>query len=177
MGCKEKDSLTGLPIWAKFKEIIMAEYEARTNFATLHIDIDRISMLNARHGFQVGDSYITDLANVIREKACAFVMLSRISGDEFGVMLKGVTREEAKICAMMLTRYVEDHFLMHDFPLTVSIGVVHSRDVVSRNVDDHMRLSMQRVENAKDGGRNQVSIAGLLEEANPRIVRQMALAA
>ena len=116
------------------------------------IDIDRFKAINDRYGHDVGDDAIRAVADAARTCGAS---VGRMGGDEFCVLLKGHTLNQALIVAAALQqRLAEVRLKTHDglVSLTCSLGVgeLHPGDTV----DDLMKRADLALYRAKDEGRN-----------------------
>jgi diguanylate cyclase (GGDEF)-like protein/PAS domain S-box-containing protein len=106
------DSLTGLPnrlLFSKYVEqAIFAAMRAKSKVALLYIGVDRFKRINDTLGHHVGDTLLkmigTCLADSIRRSDIfgKFVLprepeliVSRLTGDEFSILLTGICEEES----------------------------------------------------------------------------------
>lgn len=93
------DSLTDLPNRAVFEDRLdMAVQRAKRSgarMALLHIDIKGFRPVNAGYGHTVGDRLLCAMARRIRETIRRSDTVSRIAGDEFGVILEEVQDAES----------------------------------------------------------------------------------
>lgn len=64
--------------------------EARQNasvFGLIYIDLDRFKPINDRYGHHVGDLFLQEVANRMKQQLRSHDMLARLGGDEFAVLL------------------------------------------------------------------------------------------
>ena len=123
------DPLTKLLNRRAFDQRVAAAIEAMTpqsGVAVMVMDLDRFKDINDRLGHQVGDrllvSFAERLERVIPATACA----SRLGGDEFGVMITGVTNANSvRTIVLDLNTAMERPHDLDGFPLSIaaSIGV------------------------------------------------------
>lgn len=110
------DPLTGLPNRRAFEEAIQAAVSAHRrsgDVATLcFIDLDRFKEVNDNGGHAAGDKLLRTIARLIRAQLRAEDDIFRIGGDEFAVILRGCSREDARRIAESLCEAVAGF----DFP-------------------------------------------------------------
>ncbi len=128
--------------------------------ALLMIDVDRFKDFNDRHGHVAGDERLQKIADVVsRSIRRPGDVAARYGGEEFAVLLPGTGPEGAMRVAETIRSAVAG---VSDEALgacSVSIGVASVRPM-----DDYPALLLQAADAAlylaKNGGRNQVRLAG-----------------
>ncbi|MHA3052468.1 bifunctional diguanylate cyclase/phosphodiesterase [Acinetobacter sp. ANC 4640] len=156
---KMHDYLTGLFNRRAFDEYLekaLKNIQAKEDLYLLYIDLDDFSPLNESLGHIVGDkllqSVATRMKNFIRDKD----MLSRISGDEFAlVLLDFKTPDHVVEFTERLLKNLSTPFQIdgHKIHITASIGIAKNCSQVYQGIQliQHAILSMQE---AKKQGRN-----------------------
>ena len=74
----------------------------------LMIDVDNFKQINDLHGHIAGDEVLTDLARACRENVRPEDIVGRYGGDEFVILVPGITSVRAIHLADQLTRRVTD---------------------------------------------------------------------
>ncbi|MEL7450942.1 MAG: EAL domain-containing protein [Pseudomonadota bacterium] len=159
------DALTGLVNRNEFELRIRESLEPDGNRAgdhssVLYLDIDQFKVINDTCGHVAGDRLLKELAGIMRDKVRGTDVLSRLGGDEFGVLLRGCDATSAERIAEELRRGISDFGFRWEgrvFRHSASIGVVH----VNPNTDSAASiLSAADVAcfTAKEGGRNRVHV-------------------
>ena len=132
------DALTGLPNRTMFREQVQDAVgrSSGSGFAVLLMDLDKFKEINDTLGHQNGDVILISVAQRLRESVRAGDLVGRLGGDEFGILLNGVTKDdEARMLAQRLIEALAAPFSVHDLTLEVgaSIGIAvfprHGRDV------------------------------------------------
>ena len=134
----------------------------------LIIGVDHFKLANDTLGHIVGDHYLVHLASVVLSNLRPEDYLARLAGDEFAVVLEGVTTEQARKMAEYLREAVEKEELCvikteNCLNLTISIGVMKidgSLDI--KRLLSHADLVLH---SAKAAGRNRVVLASSNEES------------
>jgi len=96
------DGLTGLPNRTLLADrMSMAVERAKRavdyKFAVLFIDLDRFKIVNDTMGHEMGDNLLIELSERLKECVRAVDTVARIGGDEFAVLLDGITNQEIVI--------------------------------------------------------------------------------
>jgi Amt family ammonium transporter len=89
------------------------------------LDVDHLAAINARCGNRAGDSLLRQLARMLEKHAGERAQVGRTGGDTFGVLLEGVTVEEAGQFAERQRHAVDQSRCVwkgETFPLTVSVA-------------------------------------------------------
>jgi diguanylate cyclase (GGDEF)-like protein len=125
------DQLTGLPNRSKLQTdftSLLAEKEDRVYL--IFIDLDEFKTINDTFGHVLGDQLLQIVAkrlkNCIREKH----IISRISGDEFVVVISGVTMLQVTTIAKRIKTTLSTPYLIEDneIVITTSIGIYRYSD-------------------------------------------------
>jgi diguanylate cyclase (GGDEF)-like protein len=89
----------------------------RPSFALLFIDLDHFKSVNDHYGHGAGDKVLVTVATRLREAVRLTDVVARYGGDEFVVLLKGVTASEDVIAAENKIRQIVEK------PVTLDHGV------------------------------------------------------
>ncbi|MCX7693757.1 MAG: EAL domain-containing protein [Tepidimonas taiwanensis] len=104
------DALTGLlnrhALPAVLTQIIATAQREGRPVAVLFIDLDRFKAINDSLGHEVGDAVLVESARRLRTRLRNSDVVARIGGDEFVVVLTGIT--DAADAAHVATQLVED---------------------------------------------------------------------
>lgn len=127
-------------------------------FSIIIIDIDRFKSINDNFGHPIGDEVlkilVARLQNVIKQGT----VFARFGGEEFIVMLPGVTNRVAEDVAWRINRVIEtQRFQMGNLEIsvTVSCGVGTTNDKIV-TLADTILIADKALYSAKDSGRNTV---------------------
>ena len=77
--------------------------------ALVLIDVDRFKAINGLHGHAVGDGVLVELAQLLRDNRRTRNVLVRHGGEEFVVVLPGMTLEQAAEVCERLRQCVAGH--------------------------------------------------------------------
>lgn len=87
----QRDELTGLLRRAAFIRQVEYLTKAGQSFTFLMMDIDNFKQVNDLHGHDVGDRLLQQVAGILSEQTRGSDIVCRMGGDEFGILLSGVT--------------------------------------------------------------------------------------
>ena len=152
------DELTGLPTRLALERRLQACLSSMVDHEPVnlfYLNLDRFRLLNDARGHEIGDQILIAVARRIGELCGPDDMVSRVGGDEFGI-LRVQAAEQAEEFSSRLLAALSDSYSINggDVSITASIGVVRVEPGVTpatliRNAD----IALNR---AKDGGRDQV---------------------
>lgn len=149
---------------ASLEEACRAAVDDGLPFALMLIDVDHFKSLNDRHGHQVGDQCLRQVASTL-QATCAPLggAVSRYGGEEFAVIVSGASPDHALDAAEQVRAAVERAQLYvtssrRALAVTVSIGVAmvapKSGDAPERVIE----AADAALYRAKNDGRNRVRI-------------------
>jgi diguanylate cyclase (GGDEF)-like protein len=157
------DALTGCLLRAPFmarSEVRIAQQKQRgMSVAMLMLDIDHFKSINDRYGHPMGDQALMAFAAAIKPLLRKRDLLGRLGGEEFAVLMSGVTFEETMTIAQRLCDEVAKQQIALDvgdtIVITVSIGVCW-QPKSSMALRQMLISSDQALYQAKSSGRNRV---------------------
>ncbi len=124
------DALTSLPNRTFFQYRLQDSltYSLRHGemLAILFLDLDNFKHINDSMGHTTGDSLLQEISQRLLFCIGESGVVSRLGGDEFGILLEDVGNEENAVKTagrINETMAQPFHFKTHDFFLTVSIGI------------------------------------------------------
>jgi diguanylate cyclase (GGDEF)-like protein len=129
--------------------------DAKT-FALAICDIDHFKAVNDTYGHDVGDKVLKNFSNLLKEKLRRSDLLARIGGEEFVVILDGVSElAAAEFLYSQLRAHVERAHFETVGRITMSVGFTFSQS------QDTLIQVLKRADIAlyqsKENGRNRVS--------------------
>lgn len=154
------DALTGLGHHGALMEhLASAVRTAQPGALSLvMVDLDDFKRVNDRFGHLAGDALLAGLANRLRSSVRDAEAVYRYGGEEFSVVLQGVTGEAARTLAERVRRAVADEpFPVSDaqaLTVTCSVGVVSW--TLGMGVHDFVDAADQALLTAKRTGKNRV---------------------
>lgn len=111
LGSERRDRLTGLEDQGAFQarlelEVAQADAHARP-LALILADVDHLRRINDRLGRSAGDELLRKLAGILRAAVGEDDMVARLSDDDFGILLVGSGRGEARQVAARIRSNME----------------------------------------------------------------------
>jgi diguanylate cyclase (GGDEF)-like protein len=154
------DHLTWLPNRNLFVErgrnLLHSAREHHSNVAVLFLDLDRFKIVNEAQGHDAGDLLLKTFAKRLESSVRAADLISRLSGDEFTVMLNNIrSREDAAGVARKIINAMKDPFtfMEQQVYISTSIGIsLFPQD--SESIEELMRQADTAVFRAKGKGGN-----------------------
>lgn len=160
------DTLTGLPNRRAFNErlrFLLALHQRQgTPSSLLLVDVDHFKAYNDTYGHQAGDQALARLADSLRAATRAELDLpARLGGEEFALLVQGMTSETAIQLAQRLQAALAADPLEHSGnppygQLTISIGL--SQLVEGDTPETVYRRADRALYDAKAQGRNRVVV-------------------
>ena len=159
------DPLTGLINRHEFecrveRAIQNAKAQATTH-TLLYLDLDQFKIVNDTCGHAAGDEILQQLSQLLLGSVRHRDTLSRLGGDEFGMLFENCPLDKAvEIASSLLTSIQEFNFTWGEssFTLGISIGVVPI-DRSTADIASAMSAADSACYIAKEAGRNQLQIA------------------
>jgi len=151
-----RDSLTGTGNRRLFDEHIRLCVSLRKRnkekTSLIMLDIDNFKLINDTFGHAMGDTVLSRLIELLSSRLRESDDLYRIGGDEFAILLRGTSSEDAVGFADELHQYVQASNLSPECNVTISLGVTESK------TKDSAKTLLERADSAlyraKNSGRN-----------------------
>ena len=166
------DHLTGLANRRRFRVALTREVDRWRRYsvpcALLLLDIDHLKAINDNYGHPFGDVAIRHIANTLARVSRDTDTAARLGGEEFALLLAGIDATKAELAARRLLDILNEQTVEGVGKVTVSIGLAACPD----HADSERTLyaaSDRALYVAKNGGRNQVAVAGLMQENLPGV--------
>ncbi|MEO3413903.1 GGDEF domain-containing protein [Roseovarius sp. CAU 1744] len=151
------DNLTGACSRMNFHQRL--ESVEDQDMVLIMADVDHFKRINDRYGHKAGDhalkQFVTTLVRNCREDD----VVARFGGEEFVILLKGVSRDEGEGTAQRLCECVRGKRIFADgqeLQLTASFGVAEIMTV--SQIDIALQMADLAVYRAKREGRDQVCV-------------------
>ena len=159
----ETDPLTGLfnrrTLYGLVEPILQGLGSETPGVGIVLLDVDRFKLVNDRFGHAVGDRVLQKTATVLTSNLRERDIVSRYGGEEFLLVLRDVSAEQAFFIAEMLRKNLAETPIeeMGAERVTASFGVVWCGEgEAAANWDELVNLADRRLYQAKRMGRNRV---------------------
>lgn len=163
------DALTGLYNRRYFEEALEKEVQRAKRqqqpFSVIGIDLDFLKKINDTHGHFYGDLAIKTIADVLKANARSVDVPARIGGEEFDVLLPGISSDGAMIAAERIRSAIEKTEIDTIGHITGSLGVATYFEHTD-NVEELLELTDQAMYTSKREGRNRVTLAKPISETS-----------
>jgi diguanylate cyclase (GGDEF)-like protein len=159
------DPLTGLANRRHAMEVMQSMVSrARRKqefFGLVSFDVDHFKRINDKFGHPVGDVVLKEIASILAKAAREIDLVARIGGEEFLVLCDNSDVESTRLIAERMRSAIERAVIEYDegkqLKVSVSAGVYASVPT-SEDMDGALRCVDNALYNAKESGRNRVSI-------------------
>ncbi|MGP6139273.1 GGDEF domain-containing protein [Jeotgalibaca sp. A127] len=156
------DYLTRLLNVRKFKERLeILEKNRQIAISIALIDLDLFKTFNDTYGHAAGDKILWGVAQVLSAYSAPNALTYRVGGEEFAIVMVGMTRKEAEL----LIVDVMDNVVNRPIPLnreqltsvTLSVGLAFSEEGESLN--RLWKRADRAMYQSKENGRNQLTVS------------------
>jgi len=149
-------------------------YDAKNNdnhHILCYIDLSRFKLINDTAGHNAGDQCLIQVTTLIESFIRNQDVLSRLGGDEFGLILKDCSQDSALKIANKISQAISEMKFSWegcDYSLGVNIGI-NPLNKNSQDAADAIRKADLACYTAKDQGKSQIYI---YEEENSELMRR-----
>lgn len=158
----QEDALTGVANRRHFMQRLSAEVEVALAvgrpLSVAIADLDRFKLVNDDLGHPVGDQALRQCAGLMRRLCRNSDLVARIGGEEFALILPGMTRTEAALfCESLCTSVAAYGWreIHQELAITISIGVAQWDGTAE--LEELIHAADMQLYRAKRAGRNQVA--------------------
>lgn len=156
-----RDELTGLPSRRALQEELA---KLSDKYTVAMLDIDYFKKINDKYGHDVGDEVLRFIASIISQETTGDGKAFRYGGEEFTVLFKGKSAEEALPCLEALRQKIAKRpFFLRGkksaekrLSVTMSIGVA-DQGTKPCSPEEVVKAADNALYRAKENGRNCVS--------------------
>jgi len=155
------DELTGLPNRRVLFETLAREIErarrGKADLAVAFADLDRLKLVNDRHGHQVGDAVLREIGAAMASGLRAYDVVVRYGGDEFVVVLPDTGAWDGHAVAERLRKAIAARTFAGSIASTISIGIAGlGKDM---DADRLLKAADEALYRAKRAGRNRCEVS------------------
>ena len=159
-----RDPLTGTFNRREFLRRLEAQLQPAegTSFGLVHFDLDHFKQVNDRFGHVAGDEALVKVCQAIRHHLRRSDCFARLGGEEFGLLLPNVGREDALMIAERIRKLVENQsydFAPDGFQITISGGMYHGIGE-GLTPTDLFKIVDAGLYTSKNAGRNRITLVG-----------------
>lgn len=121
------DALTGLPnrilLADRFSQACSRAQRHAVKFSAMFIDLNGFKRVNDTHGHEVGDELLKTVGGLLKETIRNEDTLSRISGDEFVILLENTSYQDAERVARKIQANLKQSVLIRGIELNISLSL------------------------------------------------------
>jgi diguanylate cyclase (GGDEF)-like protein len=155
------DALTGLPNRRAFGvalEAAVREAREGKHSTVALLDLDHFKSVNDGHGHAQGDEVLRDTARAIQAALRTDDVAARLGGEEFGVILRGTTQDDAAaLLEGLRVRVARQRWAPEDLRVTTSVGHTEVRSDDNLDARAALRRADAALYRAKADGRDRVA--------------------
>lgn len=125
-----RDALTGAVNRREFErcldQALQDAHEQHSQYVLCFMDLNKFKPLNDTLGHAAGDYCLKAVVHELKARMAADDLLGRIGGDEFGILLRNTTTDEARRIALDIGRAIREHHFEwqnRTFSIDASIGL------------------------------------------------------
>ena len=158
------DALTSLINRREFEirlnQLIRNAQSENESHSVCFLDLDKFKIINDTSGHAAGDEFLKQISKIIQQSLRQNDVLSRLGGDEFGIILHSCSIPKAKlICNGIIKTIRETRFNWdnNSFESGASIGIAPITQLTT-SISDVMSSVDAACYEAKDKGRNRIQV-------------------
>lgn len=165
------DALTGLLNRREFQRrlefALSTAVSDESEHALLYLDLDKFKVVNDTCGHAAGDQLLCQLTKIMKEGVRTGDTVSRLGGDEFGILMLNCGSKKAYAIAEKLRDCISAFRFTWEketFQIGASIGLV---EITADNANRESALSLADAAcyAAKEGGRNRIYVYDMEDQA------------
>lgn len=156
------DTLTGLRNRRAMDGILKGYTDGSESFALMHLDLDYFKAVNDTLGHAAGDAVLREASRILTEETRVSDAVARVGGDEFVMILNGITDAEMVRCIggrilQRLERPIK--FGEHICRISGSIGATLSMDYAQPDPDQMLVDADKALYASKHAGRACITLS------------------
>ena len=157
------DALTGLAnrtlLMQRLNQVLDLAQRQSSSIAVFFMDLDRFKDINDQYGHAMGDALLKQVAQRLSNQVRASDLVARLAGDEFVLLLEGVSEYTAIHRADRVLAAINKPYVLkgHQLHIGLSIGIAlfpaHATDA-----DALLKYADQALYQVKQSGRNNYAV-------------------
>jgi len=159
------DALSGVGNRKAFDEslkfMLSKSHRKHEPFALILIDVDHFKWINDTHGHPSGDQVVQRLGATLKSAIRPGDHISRYGGDEFAILLEGVSRETGLLVAQRIREKVERSNFdvgVNDARVAVTLSMGMAIAAAGDSPESLLNKADHALYRSKESGRNRLSL-------------------
>lgn len=146
------DALTGLLNKGGFMTALKTASFESDILSLYFIDLNKFKPVNDTYGHEAGDYVLQVIAERLRELFPNQSLITRLGGDEYCILLLGITKEEAEEKIPLINEVLEQEIVYNEHKISVSgsIGMANYPED-TKNIEELITLADSQMYVEKDG--------------------------
>lgn len=151
------DALTGLSNWREFAELAVRELARARRYKTpvtlAYFDVDNFKTINDTLGHEAGNTFLREIALVLKQAFRITDVIARMGGDEFVVLLPDQSQDGAEVAISKVRSELAALCAQYQARPGFSIGVV-TAIVAPTHVEDLVKVADNLMYEVKGEGKS-----------------------
>lgn len=152
------DPLTGLlnrlTLQDSIKLTIDQHCRTLTSMTLVSIDIDHFKLINDKHGHDIGDQVLIEIATLLKKRCRSIDKLYRLGGEEFLFILFSTDLTNAQLFSLSIQQELAEFNFEYGLAPTLSIGLAEIDK--EKTWDECLKKADENLYRAKNSGRNTI---------------------
>jgi diguanylate cyclase (GGDEF)-like protein len=152
------DPLTGLlnrlTLQDSIKLTIDQHSRTLTPMTLVSIDIDHFKLINDKHGHDIGDQVLIQIATLLKKRCRSIDKLYRLGGEEFLFILFSTDLTNAQLFSHSIQQELAEFNFEYGLAPTLSIGLAEIDK--EKTWDEYLKKADENLYRAKNSGRNTI---------------------
>ncbi|HEY1405244.1 MAG TPA: GGDEF domain-containing protein, partial [Spirochaetota bacterium] len=144
----------------RFNEEVAKTKRLKHPLSIILVDIDHLKRINERYGFQSGNRILRSFVSLVRTDLRPYDIIGRLGGEEFLLILPGLTHAEAQAIAERLRGKTSlECAMLSGIPGVIEVTASFGVSAVDEHTDTAeavLRRAERALKKAKSEGRNRV---------------------
>ena len=144
------------------KELAFAKRDNKYKISIAYLDLDNFKSINDNFGHYTGDKVLEKLGECINNDIRGSDKAFRIGGDEFAIIFKGATKQQAKnVCKKIKVDFTSFEFIFNEeitFSVGLSIGISEFLLEGKEDMQKLLESVDKKLYEAKNRGKNQICL-------------------